>query len=605
MKTKTKLSIGITFLFVLIICMGAASIYFIRILARDSGDIIKDNQLSIDYVQAMQNDIDSVQQTLFQKWPGSDNRINLSDNFLRKYVDDFRKNLHDEANNITEVGEQAAVDSLSSYFNHYYSVADLLNFNTIDKKDGVNGYYAGIKIELNKIYQVNRNAILRKNQLASHSASNAVFYISLIGTIFFLVAFVFILNFPGYIADPIRNLSNKIRSIADGDFNQRLEIDPRGDEFGLVANSFNYLARKLQEYKESNIAEITTQKTRIESIVNSLDEAIILMDENNNIISVNPVAAELLGVASENLIGHTASSISGKNDLFKKLASNSESQENENIPLRITYNNQENYFQKYIHTIYHFNEWKQQTSPAGYLIVLKNITEFKRLDIAKTNFMATLSHELKTPLSSINLSLKLIKDERIGKLSPEQTQLIENIRVESTRLLRYVNELLDLSQIETGNIKLNVAPNDARAIINQSLDAMKPVFDQKHIQVEAAIPDGLPMISADSEKTVWVMTNLLTNATKFSQEGASVYVSVVPKAGMVQFRVRDEGPGIDPQYHDKIFERFVQIYGTDNHGGTGLGLAIAKDFIVAQGGTIWVESALGEGSTFIFELPVA
>jgi len=312
-----------------------------------------------------------------------------------------------------------------------------------------------------------------------------------------------------------------------------------------------------------------------------------------------------LGMTLENLIGNTSAFISEKNDLFKKLVSNSETREKENIPLRITYNNQENYFQKHVHPIYHFNEWKQQTSPAGYLIVLKNITEFKRLDIAKTNFMATLSHELKTPLSSINLSLKLIQDERIGKLSAEQTQIIENIRVESSRLLKYVNELLDLSQIETGNIKLNVGKNDPGSIINQSLEAMKPVFDQKHIHIETTIPENLPMINADSEKTVWVMTNLLTNATKFSQEGASIYVSANRQAGTVQFRVRDEGPGIDVQYHDKIFERFVQIYGTDNHGGTGLGLAIAKDFIVAQGGTIWVESALGEGSTFIFELPIA
>ncbi len=597
MNTKTKLSIGITFLFILIICMGGASIYFIRVLARDTGNIIKDNLLSLDYVQDMQKDINLLTQD-FVLHQVSKNGVNTNAMF------DFESKLKAEQGNITETGEKEAVDSLTVNYKSYVDTLTNLSHANINSKSALK-MTEKISGNLISIYALNNKAILRKNQLASHSASNAIFYISLIGTIFFLVAFVFILNFPGYIADPIRNLSNKIRAIADGDFSQRLEIDPRGDEFGLVANSFNYLARKLQEYKESNIAEITTQKTRIESIVNSLDEGIILMDENNKIIAVNPLATELLGMTSENLIGNTSASISEKNDLFKKLASNSESLEKENIPLRITYNNLENYFQKYIHPIFHFNEWKQQTSPAGYLIVLKNITEFKRLDIAKTNFMATLSHELKTPLSSINLSLKLIQDERIGKLSTEQTQIIENIRVESSRLLKYVNELLDLSQIETGNIKLNVAQNNPFAIINQSLEAMKPVFDQKNIHIEATIPENLPLINADSEKTVWVMTNLFTNATKFSQEGASIYVSAVNKKDMVQFRVRDEGPGIEPQFHDKIFERFVQIYGADNHGGTGLGLAIAKDFIVAQGGTIWVESALGEGSTFIFELPVA
>ncbi len=600
MNTKTKLSIGITFLFILIICMGGASIYFIKVLAIDSGDIIKDNQLSIDYVQHMDGEIDSIHAGLYQ--PVS--MINDQSTLFKNLFSRFNKNLDSEANNITEIGEKAAVISLRDEFQKYQGA-----FNQSDRNESVaqtmSVYYANIQKQLGIIYDLNQKAILRKNHLAAHSASNAVFYISLIGTIFFLVAFVFILNFPGYIADPIRNLSNKIRAIADGDFSQRLEIDPRGDEFGLVANSFNYLARKLQEFKESNIAEITTQKTRIESIVNSLDEAIILLDENRTIITVNPVAAELLGLKSEDVIGQASETISRKNDLFRVMASNPENPGNIKEPLRIAFNGQENYFQKYIHPIFHYDEWKQQTNPAGYLIVLKNITEFKTLDIAKTNFMATLSHELKTPLSSINLSLKLIQDERIGKLSPEQAQIIDNIRLESNRLVRYVNELLDLSQIETGNIKLNISQNEPSEMIKRSLDAMKPVLEQNHIRIENSIPENLPMIKSDSEKTVWVMTNLLNNAVRFSTEGGTIYISADQKADMVQFKVRDEGPGIDPRNHEKIFERFVQVYGTDNKGGTGLGLAIAKDFIDAQGGKIWVESALGDGSTFIFELPVA
>jgi NtrC-family two-component system sensor histidine kinase KinB len=236
---------------------------------------------------------------------------------------------------------------------------------------------------------------------------------------------------------------------------------------------------------------------------------------------------------------------------------------------------------------------------------LKNITEFKRLDIAKTNFMATLSHELKTPLSSINLSLKLILDERIGKLGTEQIQLIDNIRQETQRLLRYINELLDFSQIETGNIKLNITGTQPQEIINLSLEAMKPTFEQKQIQAQTNIEPNLPAINADIEKTVWVMNNLLSNAARFSPEGAILKIGINRNAGSVRFSVKDEGPGIDPRFHQKIFERFAQVYNNDNKGGTGLGLAIAKDFIEAQGGKIWVESALGEGSNFIFELPFA
>jgi len=593
MKTKTKVSLGIGFLFLLIICMGAAGVYFINSLSKDSRAIIKDNLASLDYVESINANMLSINETVASGHYGDQKQ-----NILAR-LDSMQQKITAEAGNITEPGEKEAVAYLKSNFALYQKSIDNNDSRSPELTDGIN-------VALKTIYRLNQTAILRKNDLAAHSASQAITYISIIGTIFFLVAFVFIINFPGYIANPIKEVSDKIRAIADGDFSQRLNTDPRNDEFGMVATSFNYLARKLQEFKESNVAEITTQKTRIESIVNNLDEAIILLDENQGIVVVNPVAADLLGMRSEEMAGKSAAAVSAKNDLFRTLAKDFQGvAADDKSPIRITLDGQENYFQKYVHPIFQYDEWKQQTKPAGFVIVLKNITEFKRLDIAKTNFMATISHELKTPLSSINLSLKLILDERIGKLSAEQTQLIDNIRHESQRLLKYVNELLDFSQIESGNIKLNIIKTGAETIANHSLEAMKPTFDQKHIHTELILEENLPLILADVEKTVWVMTNLLSNAVRFSPDGGKIIVAINKVGNGIRISVKDTGPGIDPRFHDKIFERFVQVYNNGSKGGTGLGLAIAKDFIEAQGGKIWVESALGEGSKFIFELPVA
>jgi len=604
MKTKAKISLGIGFLFALIVCMGAACIFFVNSLSRDSKAIIKDNLASLDYVESINRNLDILNNSVLLSIGKNNSAIDIKSSAIENIEDKIRVKINAESGNITEAGERQAADSLKLNFEEYTQA--LQDWNSTGKSAGLFEVNQMITKNLDNIYRVNQKAILRKNDLASHTASKAITYITIIGTIFFLVAFVFIINFPGYIANPIRELSDKIRAIADGDFSQRLNIDNRNDEFGIVATSFNYLAKKLQEFKDSNVNEITIQKTRIESIVNNLDEAIILMDENQKIISANPVAADLLGLRNEDLVGQNAGTISQKNDLFRTLVTNLPAiSVADKTPLRITFDGQENYFQKYIHPITQYDEWKQETKPAGYVIVMKNITEFKRLDIAKTNFMATLSHELKTPLSSINLSLKLILDERIGKLSAEQTQLIDNIRHESQRLLKYVNELLDFSQIESGNIKLDIIRTEASNIVNLSLEAMRPTFEQKHIHTESIMEENLPMINADVEKTVWVMTNLLSNAARFSSEGSKLYIAVKRNAGDILFSVKDNGPGIDPRYHDKIFERFVQVYNNGNKGGTGLGLAIAKDFIEAQGGTIKVESAPGEGSTFIFSLPIA
>jgi NtrC-family two-component system sensor histidine kinase KinB len=218
MKTKSKVSLGIGFLFVLIICMGAAGIYFIKALSRDSSAIIKNNLISIDYVQAMQKDIDEINQAIFEQWPGKDHRIDIGHNFLQPRLNDFKKNLDLENQNITEEGEQAAVDSLKKYFNTYQDAAYIMYFESLAHQNQLNSSYLAVNRQLENIYNLNQKAILRKNELASRTASQAITYITIIGTIFFLVAFVFIINFPGYIANPIRELSDKIRAIADGDF---------------------------------------------------------------------------------------------------------------------------------------------------------------------------------------------------------------------------------------------------------------------------------------------------------------------------------------------------------------------------------------------------
>ena len=607
MKTKTKLYLGISFLFALIITSWGLSTYFIRNLAKDANVILKDNQLSLDYVQHMQEDINRLYYCDLEARFGPFTTFEITrdayEKFLLKIEKHFEKNLDSEAVNITEIGEKASVDSLRRNWTEFKK-----RYAKLDKKPeynfrSMNYQFMAANNNLNNIYKLNRNAIIKKNNVASATASQAITIITIFGTLSLLAAFIFLLNFPGYIANPIKELTNKIQAIADRDFSQRLEVESN-DEFGTVSAAFNLMANRLEEYDKSNLAELTTQKKRIESIINNLDEAIILLDADHIIISINPKATNLLGLKAEEVIGKSSLEIAKGNDLLRELIRDLDTDKIDKTPFRISLGDEENYFQRYVHTIYATDEWKQTTLAAGSVIVLKNVTEFKKLDIAKTNFMATLSHELKTPLSSINLSLKLLQDERVGSITGEQGQLLDNIRHESQRLLKYVNELLDFSQIESGNIRMTVAKVVPDQIIKMALDAMRPTIEQKQLIVKAHVSPGLPMVNADLEKTVWIMTNLLSNAARFSNENGHIDIEVVMQNKQVLFSVKDYGPGIEPKYHQKIFERFVQVYSEGNKGGTGLGLTIAKDFIEAQGGSIWVESEPGNGSTFRFTLNV-
>jgi signal transduction histidine kinase len=271
--------------------------------------------------------------------------------------------------------------------------------------------------------------------------------------------------------------------------------------------------------------------------------------------------------------------------------------EQNSIPFKIVVDGKENYFTKEIIDI------KQGDENAGSVIVLKNITSFKELDVAKTNFIATVSHELKTPLASSDFSLKLMADERVGKLSDEQKELVKNLKQDNQRMLRILSELLNMAQVETGKIQLSISEVNPVTIVENALSAVLSAAKEKGISFQKNYDENHPTVKADAEKTGWVLNNFLTNAIKHSFGNSAVVVNVRKVEGTIEFSITDHGPGIPPEYLSRVFERFFKVPGS-KAGGTGLGLAISKEFIEAEGGKIWVRSEIGSGSTFGFNLPI-
>ena len=269
---------------------------------------------------------------------------------------------------------------------------------------------------------------------------------------------------------------------------------------------------------------------------------------------------------------------------------------NNSTPFKIVVQNHENYFIKETIEV-HQNETQSK------VIVVKNITSFKELDVAKTNFIATISHELKTPLAASDFSLKLLEDERTGSLSDEQKELIENLKEDNQRMLKILSELLNMSQVEAGKIQLNIKQVNPKTIIENALRVIETNAKEKNIIIKKYTEENLPLINADEDKTTWVLNNFLTNAIKYSSENSTIETSVYKKDNAIVFSVKDHGKGIAQEYQNKIFDRYFKVPGT-NEKGTGLGLAISKDFIEAQGGKIWVESETGKGSVFSFSLSV-
>jgi NtrC-family two-component system sensor histidine kinase KinB len=563
-KLKTKVALGGSFLFALLILVGAVSFYYFNRITQEAKEIVKDNYETLNYSRDMLKELD---------------QFSTSDS--AGAIRNFEANLQLQEKNTTEPGEKAITASLRN------------NFNALKQKKSIDSLRSLIRKDISSIMQLNLQAINKKNQAAKASAEKAKTIITIILTICTLLGLTFVFNFPSLVASPIAKLTEGIKAIANKNYGQRIRLN-RKDEFGELANAFNSMAEKLDEYEHSNLSKILFEKRRAETVINSLKDASIGIDNKGIILFANQQALQLLNLKEAEIIGQSQEEVQKRNDLFRFLV-----REQNSIPFKIVLEGKENYFTKEIMDILQENE------KAGNVIVLKNITSFKELDVAKTNFIATISHELKTPLASSDFSLKLLEDSRVGQLTAEQKELVQQLKNDNQRMLRILSELLNMSQVEAGRIQLTKQLVSPYPIVETSVAAIASVAREKNIVVEQKLTEGLPDINTDADKVSWVLNNFLSNAIKYSHPGGIVLVTVIRKQNGIVFSITDKGIGIDKAYLSRVFERYFQVPGRSDKKGSGIGLAICKEFIEAMDGTISAESSYGEGSTFSFQLPLS
>lgn len=572
MKIKQKLFLGLGALFVLILFLGILSGYYVTKLSGDTKNILAANYNSVKYSREMLIALDEIatDSTAFNR---------------------FDKSLGQQKLNCTEVGEQAVTDRLSTDF-------ELLRNNYSDSN-----IYTQIRKDLVHVMQLNMDAIQRKSDLATHSASDALMWISVAGTLSFIIALTLLFNFPGSIANPIKELTASIKNIAAKNYSERVHFD-RKDEYGEMAAAFNTMAEKLEEYNSSNIAKLTTEKKRIETLINNIHEPVIGLDENKNILFINEEALNITNTKSKEIIGKPIQDIAVNNDLIRMLIKDFFDSKKNTEPIKIYADNKESYFQKEIIPIDIIPTGEEMPQHIGDVIFLKNITAYKELDFAKTNFIATVSHELKTPMSSIKMSTQLLKNDQIGNLNAEQKNLVDSIKDDANRLLKITSELLNMTQLENGKIQLQVTAAAPQDLVQKAIDNNITAAENKSIQIKTELSENLPLINVDADKTIWIISNLLSNAVRYSYEFATVFVKIFRENDFIKIAVTDTGQGIAPQYLEKIFDRYFRVPGTKREG-SGLGLAISKELIEQQGGSICVKSELGTGSVFEIALPVS
>jgi signal transduction histidine kinase len=238
----------------------------------------------------------------------------------------------------------------------------------------------------------------------------------------------------------------------------------------------------------------------------------------------------------------------------------------------------------------------------GVTLVLADVTNLRRLDEMKSGLLSVVSHELKTPLTSIRMAAHLLLEERVGPLTSKQTELLLAARDDADRLQKIIEDLLDMGRLESGRVELDLRSEPAERLVSDALTPLEPSFHDRGIELEMDVPVDTPPVLADPARIDHVFSNLLTNSLKFTAPGGRVRVSAQTEAEFVRFVVADTGIGIPAEFLGRIFERFFRVPRENQPGGAGLGLAIAKEIVEAHGGHIAVQSQEGQGSRFSFSL---
>ncbi len=407
------------------------------------------------------------------------------------------------------------------------------------------------------------------------------------------------------IVKPIYRLVEVVQSIAAGDYSQRVERDS-DDELGILIDRFNAMTRKLSEYNEYNLRAILAEQQKIEAIFANINEGVVFIDADYRIQDLNDQALNALGIARKDAVGHHFLEVINDESIFAGVKQCLETavapvfEEKDNI-FSITVKDRQKFWQYFFSPVL-----TQKAELLGVLFLMQDISELKELDRLKSEFVMIVSHELKTPLTSINMSIDLLKEKLGSSISPQNQELLNVAKEDVVRLRMLVSDLLDLSKIEAGKIELHFTQVSVCELMHTAVQNFQTQLNDKNIAL--TIGDAckdLPKAQGNEDKLLWVFSNLLSNAIKAVEKGGKISLNAEQSGEFLLISVKDNGKGIPLDQQKRIFEKFVQLPGSDNSKGTGLGLMICREIIRAQGGTIWVDSEPGKGAEFIFTVPIA
>ena len=596
---RQKLSLGFGGLLLIMLIGGVQSLIQFRHLGQSIDVILKENYRSVVACQDMKEALERMDSGVLFIFLGYQQ---LGNKQINENEAAFEKALQVELHNITVPGEAEKAAALQELFASYQvKIHDLQKQSQSGSArhvyfDQILPLFQQAKNTADDILQMNQRNMNEANDRARKDAASAQerMYLFLLCGILVAVAFIFFIG--KWILRPIERLIRYTENIRDGNLDLVVQKDS-DDEIGRLSEAFNDMAAGLRKFRRSNQAQLLRTQQATKEAFNSLPDAVAIVDPDGK-VEVSTDAAKKhfglnLGVHIQDLQDNMLY------DLFQDIVHYGFIREPEK---------KQKIFQKFINLEerYYQPEAVPITDHDGHLtgvvLIMRDLTEQRHLDEMKRGLISTVSHELKTPLTSVRMAIHLLLEEKVGVLTEKQMELLLAAREDSDRLHQILQNLLDISRIESGRLHMDCQDTYAQSLVNGAVEPFRRAARDSGVELKIQLPDDLPMVCADSTQIGHVFSNLLSNALRYTAPGGSITVSAMLEEKMVHFSVTDTGSGIPHQFMQRIFEQFFRVPDQKSETGAGLGLAIAKEIVEAHGGNINVVSQEGQGTTFSFTL---
>lgn len=574
--------------------VGLLSIQRFNQLGLSIDVILKENYRSVAACQDMNDAVERIDSGL----------LFILSGFVREGLEQVaanRSRFHDalrrELDNLTLPGEAEKAQRLRALFDAYAGQIDAF-LGTVPAERGRRYFetllpqFLRIKDLDRSILQMNQENMNVANDKARMKAVQARRDMILLLSLSALVALFFMLFSNHWILRPIRGLIATTQEIRAGNLNLTIKSDAR-DEIGQLSEAFNAMVSSLRLFRRSDHEKLLRVQRSIQEVFQHLPAAMAIVDAEGNVEVATASAQAQFGLAPGMAVEQAPYPSLAE---IHRLAQSPRANEGGQEIIQQFRDGQEKFYRPRAVAIRNADKEFR-----GSVLILEDVTLLLQNDEIKKDLFSTISHQLKTPLTSIRMALHLLLEENIGSLNEKQADLLVSAREESDRLNGIIEDLLEIRRLEAGGARLNLEAVPAGELAAEAVAPVMRSAQDKGVRIETDVPAGLPLVRADRSRILYVFANLLANAVKYSSVGGVVRLASGQESGRIWFSVRDEGPGIPEEYQARIFEKFFRVPGQAAEAGVGLGLSIAKEIVTAHGGTISFRSS-AEGTTFTFTL---